>query len=150
MRDWILANYIERLKVLWNDEVASIQSVSLVIQTKPNLTPQDREDESSFIVDGAKGKVKQSGISGDKESKGEIAAPLDPKFTFDQFVVGKPNEFAYAAARRVAEAATVPFNPLFLYGGVGLGKTHLMNAIAWEILERDPSCLLYTSPSPRD
>ncbi len=146
MRDWILANYIERLKVLWNDEVASIQSVSLVIQTKPNLTPQDREDESSFIVDGAKGKVKQSGISGDKESKGEIAAPLDPKFTFDQFVVGKPNEFAYAAARRVAEAATVPFNPLFLYGGVGLGKTHLMNAIAWEILERDPSrTIMYLS-----
>ena len=61
-------------------------------------------------------------------------------------MVGKPNEFAYAAARRVAEAATVPFNPLFLYGGVGLGKTHLMNAIAWEILERDPSrTIMYLS-----
>ena len=65
-------------------------------------------------------------------------AQLDPRFTFDNFVVGKPNELAYAAARRVAEAEKVPFNPLFLYGSVGLGKTHLMNAIAWQIRKSTP------------
>ncbi|MGV6839391.1 MAG: chromosomal replication initiator protein DnaA [Planktomarina sp.] len=63
---------------------------------------------------------------------------LDPKFTFDNFVVGKPNELAHAAARRVAEGGEVTFNPLFLYGGVGLGKTHLMHAIAWELRENHP------------
>ena len=57
-------------------------------------------------------------------------APLDPRFTFDSFIVGKPNELAHAAARRVADGTSVTFNPLFLYGGVGLGKTHLMHAIA--------------------
>ena len=65
-------------------------------------------------------------------------APLDARFTFDSFVVGKPNELANAAARRVAEGGPVTFNPLFLYGGVGLGKTHLMHAIAWELQERRP------------
>jgi len=65
-------------------------------------------------------------------------APLDARFTFETFVTGKPNELAHAAARRVSEGGTVTFNPLFLYGGVGLGKTHLMHAIAWELRERVP------------
>ncbi|MCI2394732.1 chromosomal replication initiator protein DnaA [Aliiroseovarius sediminis] len=65
-------------------------------------------------------------------------APLYDRFTFDNFVVGKPNELAHAAARRVAEGGPVTFNPLFLYGGVGLGKTHLMHAIAHEMTTRNP------------
>lgn len=73
-------------------------------------------------------------------------APLDRRFTFDSFVVGKPNELAHAAARRVAEGGPVTFNPLFLYGGVGLGKTHLMHAIAWELQSRRPDLnVLYLS-----
>ncbi len=72
--------------------------------------------------------------------------PLDPNHTFDTFVVGKPNELAHAAARRVGEGGQVTFNPLFLYGGVGLGKTHLMHAIAWELRARDPGArVLYLS-----
>lgn len=63
---------------------------------------------------------------------------LEQKYTFDAFVVGKSNELAHAAARRVAEADVVTFNPLFLYGGVGLGKTHLMHAIAWHIAKCHP------------
>jgi chromosomal replication initiator protein len=65
-------------------------------------------------------------------------APLDPRFTFDTFIVGKPNELAHAAARRVGEGESVSFNPLFLYGGVGLGKTHLMHAIAWDLQRNRP------------
>ena len=73
-------------------------------------------------------------------------ASLNPAYTFDGFVVGKPNELAHAAARRVAEGEQVAFNPLFLYGGVGLGKTHLMHAIAWELTERRPEMdVLYLS-----
>ncbi|NRB34181.1 MAG: chromosomal replication initiator protein DnaA [Rhodobacteraceae bacterium] len=73
-------------------------------------------------------------------------APLDARFTFDSFVVGKPNELAHAAARRVSEGAEVTFNPLVLYGGVGLGKTHLMHAIAWDLKARRPDLnVLYLS-----
>ena len=81
--------------------------------------------------------------SGNEEISG---SPLDSRFTFDTFVVGKPNELAHAAARRVAEGGPVTFNPLFLYGGVGLGKTHLMHAIAHELKERSPELnVLYLS-----
>ncbi|SLN11406.1 Chromosomal replication initiator protein DnaA [Falsiruegeria litorea R37] len=74
------------------------------------------------------------------------AAPLDARFTFDSFVVGKPNELAHAAARRVSEGGPVTFNPLVLYGGVGLGKTHLMHAIAWELKSKRPDLnVLYLS-----
>ncbi|WP_170343115.1 chromosomal replication initiator protein DnaA [Ruegeria arenilitoris] len=74
------------------------------------------------------------------------AAPLDARFTFDTFVVGKPNELAHAAARRVSEGGPVTFNPLVLYGGVGLGKTHLMHAIAWELKTIRPELnVLYLS-----
>lgn len=59
--------------------------------------------------------------------------PLDPRFTFENFVTGKSNEFAYAAAKRIAESSDIAYNPFILHGGVGLGKTHLMHAIAWYI-----------------
>jgi len=71
---------------------------------------------------------------------------LNPRFTFESFVVGSSNQFAHAAARAVAETPSRSYNPLFLYGGVGLGKTHLVHAIAHEVLLRAPgSRVLYLS-----
>jgi len=157
MRDWVAAHYADRMRALWGGENPSVQEIDIVVQAdgvasarmdegSPLPSPPARVNGNGHGHGHGHGNGGGNGVSSSSNSAAvrsdafvdEISAPLDPRFTFDHFVVGKPNEFAYAAARRVAEAKRVPFNPLFLYGGVGLGKTHLMHAVAWHIRQRDP------------
>ncbi len=84
-------------------------------------------------------------VSGIKQAKLDFESSdhqLNTRYTFDSFVVGKSNEFAHAASHAVAEQPSKAYNPLFLYGGVGMGKTHLMHAIGHTIKKRNPTMRL--------
>ena len=142
MRDWVVSHYSERIQILWQEEAIGISSIEIVVQPPPRPEPKPkclpRAAEAPRAARRAGAPISARSGAEPDTSHLDLSAPLDERFTFENFIVGKPNELAYAAARRVAEAQVVPFNPLFLYGPVGLGKTHLMHAIAWEIGARYP------------
>src|ERR1039458_9582619 len=85
-------------------------------------------------------------VNGGPSEADVSSSVLNPKFTFDSFVVGACNQFAHAAAKSVATNPSRSYNPLFLYGGVGMGKTHLMHAIGRELIDRHGAMrIIYTS-----
>ncbi|MGH6719501.1 MAG: chromosomal replication initiator protein DnaA [Alphaproteobacteria bacterium] len=134
VRDWIVSRYVDRLRALWVIEDASVRAVTVDVVAADAVLAQTADPDEATPADGA-----QPGQGAPLEAAlRNASAPLDARFTFANFVVGKPNEFAHAAARRVAESTEVTFNPLYLYGGVGLGKTHLMHGIAWHAREHMP------------
>lgn len=128
--DWVSRNFADQILHHLHRSGAEVDRIEFAL-------------ERNAVAPAPKAAAAPLRVTEEKEVPG---APLDSRFTFDSFVVGKPNELAHAAARRVAEGGPVTFNPLFLYGGVGLGKTHLMHAIAHELRVRQPDLrVLYLS-----
>ncbi|MEZ5870045.1 MAG: chromosomal replication initiator protein DnaA [Defluviimonas denitrificans] len=138
MRDWVSRNFADTILNQFRQNKVAVERVEFHV-----AAPEARPTPAARPATRAARPAAPQRASDDAELPG---APLDSRFTFDSFVVGKPNELAHAAARRVAEGGPVTFNPLFLYGGVGLGKTHLMHAIAHELQNGQPELrVLYLS-----
>ncbi len=143
-RDWIQSNYLPAIKQFWSESAVKIEEVAIEVASNqgPDLRivnhPVTSQQNSNAPVESRSASFRERPPVSNSYDLDQISAGLDSKLTFDSFVTGTPNELAYAAARRVAENEEVAFNPLFLYGGVGLGKTHLMHAIAWHIRTRQP------------
>lgn len=142
VRDWVRQHYKDRILALARREMPSVLAIEIVHRTMPGFAASSKHQDGVFLAqEGFPSQKKRYDFREDDYKQGlgfELSTPLDQRLLFDRFVVGAPNELAYAAAHRVAETQAVTFNPLFLYGSVGLGKTHLMHAIAWHIRQHQP------------
>ncbi|WP_040615756.1 chromosomal replication initiator protein DnaA [Oceanicola granulosus] len=132
--NYVNQNYADQIVYLLARAGQEVERLSFVVRNDETAGPQQQKQQPAApAAAGARRGVAES-------------ARLEERYTFDTFVVGKPNALAHAAARRVAEGGPVAYNPLFLYGGNGLGKTHLMHAIAHDMRQNRPELdVLYLS-----
>ena len=142
LRNWLKTHYYDSVLKQAQGEWPSAERVEFTVRQPhftvepPKETPCARQAPSPAAADRAQLPMPlRTGYEGFEGS------PLDPRLSFASFVVGNSNKLAHAAAKQVAHASSSPqspFNPLFLHGNVGLGKTHLLHAIAWEVKQQNP------------
>ena len=136
LRDWVASRYAHRIAALWAEERHGVQSARIVIHAGQ---PQAGEGEPRTAGEAPTARRGSGNLArAQGGALADLGSPLNGRFTFREFVVGETNELAHAAAQQVAGVDHLPFNPLYLYGGVGLGKTHLLHATAWCIRGREP------------
>ena len=137
IRDWITSHYLDKIIFFLNAENPNIRRVKISIDNMLSANQDNQVEKNTEII-------KYQNQSSNFNQSDDW--PLDERFTFDKFITGPSNELAFASAKRIAQSEKFDFNPLFLYGGVGLGKTHLMHSIAWEISNSNPGAkVLYLS-----
>src|SRR5262245_60046534 len=122
-RDWIESNFLGLIGAAVRDIVGFERAVELRVADEGETAPEDGARSETVVP-----MVQR--LHGRPESGG-----FNAKYTFDSFVIGSSNRFAHAAALAVAEAPAQAYNPLFIYGGTGLGKTHLLQAVAQYVAE---------------
>ena len=134
IRDWITSHYLDKIIFFLNAENSDIKRVKINIDN--SLSSNTHQIENNL----------ESNQQFSLNTNNNDEWPLDERFTFDKFIVGPSNELAFASAKRLSLSEKFEFNPLYLYGGVGLGKTHLLHSVAWEIKANNPeSKVLYLS-----
>jgi chromosomal replication initiator protein len=142
LKSWVQSHYAEKLLECWQSEQPAVGRIELTVRSAviktlpPKLKPAEMQPVRNDFRDhrgfGAELRSLSTPVSAAHDSLG--GSPLDPRLTFDSFVVGRSNTLAHAAAKQVAQAHagdSVMFNPLYIHAGVGLGKTHLLQSLAW-------------------
>jgi len=136
MADWVQTHFADRLALAWRTMLPSVRHV-LIRAGEGARTAAMTEIPAPAAAEPAPAAQEQTGL---------YAAQLEPRYRFESFVVGKANEVAFNAARTLASADNVAFNPLFIHGGTGRGKTHLLHAIGHQFRARRPAAkIIYMS-----
>jgi chromosomal replication initiator protein len=143
VRDWIRDHYVPMIR----ETVSQIGAVAYRIQLEIRSNSQEKESTISEIETPRHIPPPADTSRDNQQRDWNGTGNINSKYVFDEFVAGSSNQFAYAAAMAVASNPATTYNPLFIYGGVGLGKTHLVNAIGNAIMKKNPGMRVcyYTS-----
>ncbi|TZG29642.1 chromosomal replication initiator protein DnaA [Sphingomonas montanisoli] len=140
MANWVNTHFIDHLRQAWRATLPQIVDVAIVAGMVATIV-EDAQFAAEPVVE-----TPVEAAPAVVDAGAGRSSQFEPRYSFDTFVVGKANEVAYNAAKTLAEGGPLAFNPLFLHGGTGLGKTHLMHAIGQEYLARHPNAhVLYMS-----
>lgn len=139
LRSWIVSHYLDRVLQCWQSEEATITHTDITVRTALRCAVPTKDTKAPLAderrIETRTNETRVNGHAGAANGHDALGgSPLDPRLTFDTFVVGRANTLAHAAARQVAEGRrgdAVMFNPLYIHAGVGLGKTHLLQAVAF-------------------
>jgi chromosomal replication initiator protein len=137
---WIETNYLPELTAAVGAAFDNIREVRIVLGAAPHPPPPNGKHGPAPDHHRASGHARAATLEGEALDKRVKGAGLNPAHTFASFVVGANTQFAHAACEAVARKSKTGYNPLFIYGGSGLGKTHLMQAIGQELLRAHPGC----------
>lgn len=142
-QEWLKQKYHHQIyKILQEKTAERIKDIQYRVQNMKSYQIQVEQLKKTIIEE----RKSEQRLSGAAYSGKSLSFNLNPKYTFENFIVGKANELAHAAARAVSEKPGKIYNPLFIYGGVGLGKTHLIQAVGNIILQRHAEFrVLYTT-----
>jgi chromosomal replication initiator protein len=137
LKSWIQNHYVERLLTCWQSERPAVTRIDLSVRTAAIRTAQPfAVAPPASLPHLEKPEFRPTGAIGAAAADGRGGSPLDPRLTFETFVIGRSNTLAHAASKQVATARRtdpVMFNPLYIHAGVGLGKTHLLQSVALKI-----------------
>lgn len=149
VKEWVENRYLALIRKTMENIVDTAVIVSISLQKPETISDASRPEsllKSVADIENQKILTNTSFNSPHQRLTDDNYSPLNPKYTFDSFVIGNSNRFAHAAALAVAEVPAKVYNPFFIYGGVGLGKTHLMHAIGHRIQQIHPgNKVLYIS-----
>jgi chromosomal replication initiator protein len=140
-RDWLTKHY----SAVINEAMVEVRRPNLSI----HFVPDSQSDGVAIQLGPGEAALETGQPAVTTATTTPGPAGLNPRYTFDTFIVGSSNQFAHAACRAVAEAPSRSYNPLFIYGGVGLGKTHLMHAVGQYVLQHDRNLKLTYISSER-